>query len=66
MTEVLLTHLIFVICSNSIDNNLNKSHKFDNVANEAKIACFEDLTNCSVGPNGQILSLMDFKRKCIK
>jgi len=64
MTEEVLVQLIFVLCTGSSTPNSSFKSSYDKT--ESSISCFEDLTNCSVGSNGKILTVKEFKDKCLK
>ncbi len=64
MTEQLLFQLIYVICTGSSTPNSSFKNSYDKT--ESNISCFEDLTNCSVGYGGKILTVKEFKDKCLK
>lgn len=60
MTEIMLVHLISLLCTDVGPNNNIESTR------ETRISCFERLTNCAVGLNGTILTLQQFNQKCTK
>lgn len=63
MTENVLVQVIFVLCGGTVntDDNLRV-----NEVKEIRITCFEDYLNCALkGNTTQILSLKEFKDKCV-
>lgn len=66
MTEALLVQIITLLCSGSVTTSGEWGSKSFKESKEDRIVCYERLTNCSVGPNGVIMSKKDFDTKCVK
>jgi hypothetical protein len=62
MTQEALVQIIFVLCNGAVSGGASSVDD----AREARIACFEQYTNCAVGSSGRILDLKAFKNKCIR
>lgn len=52
MTEATLVQIIFFLCSN-----------FNN--HDDKVACFDRYNNCAITSEAKILTLAEFKKKCL-
>lgn len=66
MTQEVLVQVIFMLCNGYVTDieNSNTSSRAG-IVKEIRINCFEEYTNCAIGPNGKILVIKEFQRKCV-
>lgn len=66
MTQEVLVQIIFLLCNGMTVSPSQMSDYSKNVVKEYRIECFENYVNCGVGTGGKIMTMTEFKDKCIK
>lgn len=65
MTQEVLVQIIFLLCNGLNTGSFGSNGGGEVLSKEARVVCFEDYVNCAVGTGGKIMSMVDFKDKCI-
>lgn len=66
MTQETLVAVIMTLC-NGINSEVKSAigHKYE-FSQELRVQCFDKYVNCAIVKDGQILTLQEFNKKCLK